>query len=214
MPNYCKYCGAPLQNPDKDKFCHECGRQLTGIQNNSILGTAEQTPTDKDWFAKTKLRIVESTRPAIEKTRSSVVTSLNKLINDVEDPSQFTFGSYSLSNNHRVKLARSLAEIRNKISVGPLDKQQLSSNEDDKKALAISEELLQELRNDPCIVCYGSLNTDKPIPVTICPRCGRGGHTNHLEDWISAKGTCPICREHIRPELFFRLTLDPKASAK
>ena len=209
MPNYCKYCGSPIKNPEKDSFCQQCGNSLTTTQNESITGTSTQTATDVDWFTKTKLRIVESTRPTIEKTRTSFVTSLNKLINDVEDPSQFKFGSNSLSSNQRVRLERSLADIRNKIGKSSFDEQTEDTSEDNKKALAISEELLQELRNDPCIVCYGSLKSDKPIPVIVCPRCGRGGHANHLEDWIGAKGTCPVCREQIGSELFFHLTLAP-----
>jgi rubrerythrin len=204
--HYCKYCGFRIEDLD-DQYCANCGKLLR------LKVGIDLEPSSKgssDWITRAKARFTEVTKPKVESTRAQVLEGLDKLIRDIGD-----------STTYRATLAKMLANLKEKIAGEPVMNHKLGekiSLEDiimnksvsEEQANIIGEELLIHLQKDRCIVCYGSLNQNNSINVLICPKCGQGGHENHLQDYLSKKeGQCPVCREKTAINNYFRFILKP-----
>ena len=46
-----------------------------------------------------------------------------------------------------------------------------------------------------CVICFSEIA--EGAPTIQCPHCGAIGHQSCFEDWLSLRGTCPLCRRPI-----------------
>ena len=56
----------------------------------------------------------------------------------------------------------------------------------------------REARGEPrkvCVICYSEI--EEGTPTMQCPHCGAIGHRNCFDEWVSLKGTCPLCKRPI-----------------
>lgn len=52
------------------------------------------------------------------------------------------------------------------------------------------------LEDQKCVVCFTPWNSGGSI--VVCKHCKSGGHKSHIEDWVTQKGLCPLCRQAIK----------------
>ncbi|MFW9927844.1 MAG: hypothetical protein ACFFD1_00465, partial [Candidatus Thorarchaeota archaeon] len=195
---FCKYCGK--SNDNLNKFCFNCGNEL------DVINSKKNSDLPK-FIENMKTKFIITSKPKIDKMRSSVLQGIDKLIADVNDPRQLRVGSKELSPKYREKLARSLAILKEKISDNSgknvfNEKESITNLEAEE---IIEEELLQQLKNDRCIICYGNFNQEMTngSKILVCPNCGQGGHIDHLETYIKTnQGKCPVCRQTSKLEKY------------
>ena len=61
-----------------------------------------------------------------------------------------------------------------------------------------AEEVLRQPEKESrkvCVICLSEVH--EGAPTLECPYCGAIGHKNCFDDWISMKGSCPLCRRPI-----------------
>ena len=199
---YCKHCGEKLEDPNL-KSCPFCNGNLRSNSSDKISSVSS-------WLSQTKIKIIESSRPKIEKARSNVLDGLDKLIESIKDPNNLNFGGKKISPKYREKLAQSLASLKEKIQSPDKSGSEVEdySTVDSQAEELISDELLNQLKNDRCIVCYAGFKNQTNIKVLICPQCGQGGHFDHLKQYIdSNNGLCPVCRKISQISKWFNFTL-------
>eukprot|EP01033_Poteriospumella_lacustris_P000067 gene67-45_t len=69
----------------------------------------------------------------------------------------------------------------------------------------------------PCVVCLSTIDVDEATLVTLCLRCGHGGHDRHLRAWFAVEDECPaacgcMCRQwvpQLLPQLLMMLSEAP-----
>ena len=199
---YCKHCGKEISNLDSN-FCNHCGGLLKedSSEKFSSVGT---------WFQQTKEKILTNSKPRIEQARTSILSGLDKLIESIKDPDNLNFGGKELSPRYREKLATTLAALKERIQISPTDgtePEKLNYDEIQAEEL-LTEELINQLRKDRCIICYADFKDLESVSVLICPHCGQGGHYNHLEAYIKSNdGQCPVCRQKSIFNKWFSLKL-------
>jgi rRNA maturation endonuclease Nob1 len=199
---YCKHCGAEIGSSELN-YCNHCGGSLKRNSGDKISSVA-------NWFQQTKEKILENNKPRINRARTSVLGGLDKLIDSIKDPNNLHFGGKELSPKYREKLAKTLDALKEKIVTPPITGEEVESltQEEIKAEELITEELISQLRNDRCIICYADFQDQENISVLICPQCGQGGHFNHLESYIkSNNGQCPVCRQSNIIDRWFNLKL-------
>ena len=206
--NYCKHCGTRLENHETNT-CENCGENKSTNPNNESKKN-EKLSSISNWIQQTKTKLIQDNKPRFEKARTSVTEGLGKVIESIKDPNNLNFGGKELSPKYREKLAKSLAAIKEKIQPTSLSGEESESltEEEIQAQEIISDELLNQLKNDRCIVCYGDFKDQENLSVLICPQCGQGGHSNHLESYIdSNNGQCPVCRQKSDVSKWFELEL-------
>jgi uncharacterized protein YggL (DUF469 family) len=199
---YCKHCGEEIGSPDLN-YCNHCGKLLKGSSGDKLSSIS-------NWFQQTKEKFLENSKPRIKKARTSVLEGLDKLIDSIKDPNNLNFGGKELSPKYREKLAKTLAALKEKIDTPPITGEEIENltQEEIKAKELIIGELISQLKNDRCIICYSGFQDQENISVLICPQCGQGGHFNHLEMYLkSNNGQCPVCRQSNIIDRWFNLKL-------
>ena len=199
---FCTQCGTTLKATAN--FCKKCGapvrKKATNLRNRNFNESMTVL------FQKAKIKLVSATAPKIETFRTKTVNRIESAVQDLNDPDK----PHTLSDTQREKLAQSLNTLRTKIITESLDGE--PTNEEAQKIVEITEELMNQVRNDKCPICLKSLNpnaldTNSSSEVSICPNCGHGGHQNHFVPWIKEKQTCPFCKISIKPNQLLELSL-------
>lgn len=112
-----------------------------------------------------------------------------------------------LNQDNKQRLAGTLFKLRNFLVI---ENQQDPTYTPDMKIRFtqaerdISEELLQNLKKDKCVVCYSQL-ANSAGPFLVCPICGQGGHKDHIEEWFTTKANCPGCTTDLSSSSFLLL---------
>ncbi len=198
---YCKHCGEKLQESNLNS-CPSCAGILRSSPINKVSSVSS-------WFNKTKTKFIESSKPKIEKARSSVSEGLDKLIESINDTNNLHFGGKEISPKYREKLAQTLSSLKEKIQ-SPNESGSTTKDyfvDDSKAEEIIRHELLNQLKNDRCIVCYAGFKNQKNVNVLLCPQCGQGGHFDHLKQYIdNNNGLCPVCRKNSQITKWFNFT--------
>jgi DnaJ-class molecular chaperone len=134
---------------------------------------------------------------------SNSALELDKLISKINNSQNTRFNKDS-----RQKLAKTLFKLRNFLV---LENQTDSNYSTDLKVKFVnaekefSQKLLDNLRDDKCVVCYTNLNNSKG-QLLACPQCGHGGHKDHLEEWFKNKTSCPACKSDLSTSQFLLLS--------
>lgn len=201
---FCTKCGIKLR--DTAKFCKNCGapvdrlRTLGDSASGSPSLTGPPTYGPDQFLSRAKERFLGYTQPKVESTRRSVVEKIDHFVDDLGDPAQFR----PLSSTQRESLAQALANLKSKIS------KDTATQAETQQAMEMSEELLAQLKDDRCLVCYKKIAPaeGERVSVAVCPNCGHGGHQEHVLPWFTSKETCPSCKTPVKPSDLLYLQLD------
>lgn len=137
---------------------------------------------------------LEISKSALELDK--VITRINKSQNSV------------INAEYRSKLAGTLFKLRNYLVINNTEDETYTP---EMKVRFIqtekqySQELLENLQRDKCVVCYSQLKNSHG-PYLVCPLCGQGGHKDHIEEWFTSKSTCPGCKADLSSSSFLILT--------
>ena len=146
-----------------------------------------------------------STHKAIESIRlqlSKSALELDKVIAGVK-----SYNEPILSEDNRQKIANVLYKIRNYLVIDNQDDPSYTQEMKVKFVQAekdLSNELLDNLKKDKCVVCYTSLNNSTG-QFLVCPICGHGGHKEHIKEWFKSKTVCPSCSSDVTSNNFLLL---------
>ena len=153
-------------------------------------------------------KLITSIRPNIAKSRDMTLKEIDKLISAINNPNQLKFGEYTLPKLYRSKIAYTLSYIRQKIDVLQIGSKERELNEYKSAEKELATKLYEDLRKDKCIICYKQLDSVSPTQLVACPRCGSGGHKEHIKDWFdTGKDFCPVCRARVGKEQFLLLNI-------
>ena len=184
---FCTQCGSEVS--ERANFCRRCGKKIRArskpnYQNN--ISTSEM-------LNKAKTKISNFANPKIERSKETVLNTIDNISEKVNNPHKLT----QLSSNQRDFLAQRLASLRLKISKNEQSNFE-PSIEEAHEIVELNEELLKQLENDKCLICYKNLKSeDKKEELVICPQCGHGGHKNHIYSWYESQSSCPYCKTTI-----------------
>ncbi len=53
----------------------------------------------------------------------------------------------------------------------------------------------KKMTDHVCDICYGKIPVGN---LEFCPFCGSSFHKDHFDAWVSARGSCPVCRSEIK----------------
>lgn len=183
---FCSTCGLRIIN-ESANYCKRCGKKLAKPSSRF----RQNNPNDI--FLQAKEKLLQLTSPKIEKTRKFAVSKLDSLQQSILDD------KYSvISKDRKTFLAQKFSTLRDRIASRE-DSAELSVDEA-QDIVTISEDLLEQIKDDKCLICYKSL-TDPSTgnnTLVICPQCGHGGHKNHTFVWFKEKKTCPYCKAVIK----------------
>ena len=199
---FCTQCGTTLK--PTANFCKKCGAPVRKQAGKSSNRNFNESMTDL--FQKAKTKLVKVTAPKIETFRSKTIDRIDSAVDDLNNPDK----PHRLSDTQREKLAQSLNGLRTKIIRDSIDGE--PTDKEAQEIVEITEELMDQVRNDKCPICLKSLNPNdldskSSLNVSICPNCGHGGHQNHFMPWIKEKQTCPFCKVSIKPNQLLELSL-------
>ena len=146
-----------------------------------------------------------TTHSAIQSFRQEISKSaleLDKVISSIK-----SYNNPRFSEENRKRIADLLFKVRNYLVID--DRSDPTFTNDMKIKFVqtekeLSEELLTNLKNDKCVVCYTPL-TNSTGQYLVCPICGHGGHKNHVEEWFKTKTTCPSCSSDVSSSNFLLL---------
>lgn len=112
-----------------------------------------------------------------------------------------------INQQYRQKLAGALFKLRNYLVIENQPDPNYTPEMKIKFVNAEKEfsmELLENLRNDKCVVCYAQLQNATGL-FLVCPICGQGGHKEHIEEWFTSKTICPGCNSDLTASNFLLL---------
>ena len=188
---FCSKCGLRITN-ESANFCKRCGNKLKNITSNTAQFVQNN---QEDIFLRARKKLIEFTSPKIEKTRNYTANKIENLQKNIEDQSNYK----QLSKDQRTFLAQRLASLRNKIAL----KDQTNTDftiEEAQEIVTISDDLLEQIKDDKCLICYKPLYQDgkNKRKLIVCPHCGHGGHYNHIFNWINKHESCPYCKGEVK----------------
>lgn len=180
---FCRQCGVRIENPDAN-FCKKCGTKIRKIN------TSAATLQTNDLIQRARDRLRDITQPRIEKTKNFTADKLESIQQNIEDPNKYK----KLSSDQRTYLAQRLSNLRTKIS-------SQSSNEisesDAIEIVQVNEDLLKQIQEDKCLICYKPMHNKSLPELVVCPSCGHGGHKAHILSWFQEKKNCPYCKKDL-----------------
>ena len=182
---FCTKCGLNIIN-DTANFCKRCGHKLRNRTSNSSIKTTNSTA---DFVQKAREKMLNFASPKIEKTKQFTTEKIDSLQNNLQNQSKYK----KLSVDQRTFLAQKLSSLRSKIAD---EEQESMSITEAQEIVDISEELLEQIKDDKCLICYKGLrsSTEEKTQLVLCPHCGHGGHKNHIFSWFESKESCPYCK--------------------
>ncbi|MFV2015120.1 MAG: hypothetical protein ACC656_06820 [Candidatus Heimdallarchaeota archaeon] len=197
---FCSKCGLRISNSNAN-FCKRCGNRLGGGREKVSFRSSNNT---NDILQRARNKLIDFTSPRIEKTKHFTVKKLDSWKNNIQDQSKYQ----NLSHDQRTFLAQKLASLRNSIS----SKEEGNNNisvEDAQEFVDISDELLKQIKEDKCLICYKPLQKtyEKNTQLVVCPHCGHGGHKNHIYSWFEEKELCPYCKTRVNIQEVLLLNL-------
>lgn len=150
---------------------------------------------------KAREKVKDFSQPKIDQSREFVVDKLDAATTTLKDPEKLT----TLSTNQKDFLAQRLASIRTKIAKKQAETGSSAfepSVEEAYEILELNDELLKQLENEKCLICYKDLKPDETNHnntdfICVCPQCGHGGHKSHILPWFDANKSCPYCKASI-----------------
>lgn len=113
-----------------------------------------------------------------------------------------------VNQQYRQKMAGALFKLRNYLVIEEHPDSSFTPEMKIKFVKAeqeLSQELLENLKKDKCVVCYSQLENSTG-PFSVCPICGQGGHKDHIEEWFKTKTNCPGCTSDLSSTGFLTLS--------
>jgi DNA-directed RNA polymerase subunit RPC12/RpoP len=144
--------------------------------------------------------LIQMSKDALDALRSKVSGRLDRTILDLENTQRYR----NLKSNQRTNLIETVKKIRARI-----DSEDLTEEELQETQLYIRD-LKTRLKGDKCLVCLKSLEIGDFV--VACPSCSFAGHNQHLTDWITNRGECPLCKSRLQTKdlIHFQLVEDGK----
>ena len=180
---FCPNCGLRIIN-ESANFCKRCGKNL-GKQRYS-------SKNPNDIFLQARDKLVQFASPRIKKTRTITANKFDSLQQSIMES--------KISSDRKTYLAQKLSTLRDKIALRE-DSAELSI-EEAQEIVNISDNLLEQMKDDNCLICYKSLTSSATENTTLvlCPQCGHGGHKNHIYDWFKQHKSCPYCKSTVNAD--------------
>ena len=194
---FCTKCGLNITN-DNANFCKRCGNKIRKSQNNPTFVT--RTPSD--FVQRARNRLVEIATPTIEKTKKFTVKKIDGIQENLNNENKYK----KLSQDQRQSLAQRLSNLRTKLSDQQAQNEEISV-EEAQEIVEVSDELLEQIKDDKCLICYKSLKKEGEDNLVLCPHCGHGGHKNHIYSWFESKENCPYCKKEVKLNEVLILTI-------
>lgn len=187
MAIYCYKCGLALR--DEARFCHGCGtKSRNQLSESSPQNDAASSAINDD---RTKASLVDRMRKRIKEARKDGTNKIDSYLVSLE--SRNGISGVKLTEGRREFLRKRLTALREKLAQGD---EEIAQEEWETLSAAL-ESLPEDLIDEKCIICFKPVSEGSERPLSFCPHCLRGGHQEHLAEWIKIKGTCPICRQTI-----------------
>lgn len=187
---FCTQCGVEL-NPTAN-FCRKCGARVR--KNRSPFVNSINT---SQMLLKAKEKVKNFTQPKIDQSRDFVTDKLDSATENLKDPEKLS----KLPAGQKDYLAQRLSSIRAKIARNQAEKGTNDFEptiEEAYEILEINDELLKQLEEEKCLICYKNLKTEEhKEEICVCPQCGHGGHRSHIYSWFESNKTCPYCKASV-----------------
>ncbi len=190
MAKFCFKCGTTLR--ERSQFCHKCGTRSRS--SNLEEPTPSPVRTELPLIADEKPSWIDRMKKKIQETRKDTTDRIDNYLANLEDREKIS--GIKLTDGRRNFLRTRLLSMRERIAEGEDDE----TVQQELQALSVALETLPaDLENEKCVVCMKPVVGDIDRKLSFCPQCLRGGHQEHLAEWIKIKGTCPVCRQELTP---------------
>ncbi|MHA2233001.1 MAG: zinc-ribbon domain-containing protein [Candidatus Hodarchaeales archaeon] len=189
MARYCYKCG--LQLREGARFCHACGAEARALPPESQLENDESSSITAN--SGTKPSFIDRMKVKLKDAKKDGVSRIDSYLDSLDRRNEIS--GVKLTEGRREFLRSRLIGLRERLAENDSDLVQ-----EEWKTLSVALETLPEdLIDEKCIICLKPVSEAPKRQLAFCPHCLRGGHQEHLAEWIKIKGTCPICREDITP---------------
>ena len=166
---FCNQCGEELRG--KANFCHNCGHNNTGIRGS---------------ISKIRKRFGFQSKVYLSTLRDNVSKQIDSYLKQIDKDENLQLGNINIPENRKLTIKNALLSFQNRLGY------------DDE----LTEEFQQWLENLPnligdqkCVICF--LPWEKSDTIVVCKYCQAGGHKEHIENWVSQKRICPLCRKEL-----------------
>ncbi|MHA2270877.1 MAG: hypothetical protein ACXACI_03375 [Candidatus Hodarchaeales archaeon] len=194
MAKYCYKCGLALR--EGAKFCHSCGTAIRTPQPNSSAENVEISPASAIDSAKPSL--FERMKTRVKEARKDGASRIDDYLSSLETRNEVS--GVKLTEGRREFLRKRLTGLRGRLAEG-----EEGIAQEEWQALSVAlESLPEDLIDEKCVICFKPVSEELERELAFCPHCIRGGHHEHLAEWIKIKGTCPICRQDVKPSELVR----------
>ncbi|MFW9915856.1 MAG: RING finger domain-containing protein [Candidatus Thorarchaeota archaeon] len=188
MAKYCYKCGLALR--EGARFCHSCGTAVRTPQPDSPADTSAASPASAIDSARPSL--VERMKKRVKEARKDGVSRIDDYLASLETRNEVS--GVRLTEGRREFLRKRLTGLRGRLSEG---EEGIAQEEWQVLSVAL-ESLPEDLIDEKCVICFKPISEESERALAFCPHCIRGGHQEHLAEWIKIKGTCPICRQSVK----------------
>lgn len=165
----CPNCSA--ENLQNARYCQNCGKSLSGLKGK--IGAFKQR---MEYQAREKYDIV----------KGKVDNKISEYLVELDTPEP-KIRNRKIPDSKRDSIRNALLSFQDKM--GTVQTQPTAEFN------VWLNDLPNMLDDQKCLVCFGKWETDDDI--VVCVHCQSGGHRTHLENWVTSKNLCPLCRQNI-----------------
>ncbi|MFX0117707.1 MAG: zinc-ribbon domain-containing protein [Candidatus Hodarchaeota archaeon] len=199
MANYCHRCGLELR--EEARFCHSCGTERRVLESESSIQNSPPPLITPEIQAKSSL--FDKMRKKIKDARKDGAAKIDSYLTSLEARDEIS--GVKLTEGRREFIRSRLIGLRERLAQG---EDEFIQEEWQTLSVAL-ESLPEDLIDEKCVICLKRVSGEPERPLAFCPHCLRGGHQEHLAEWIKIKGECPVCRQKALPSNLVRYRIPP-----